>query len=60
MIPGSKIPGEQYEPLARQIMAAFPGQLWIGLTEGWFVDMPNPLEISEAINSCLEEARHWF
>ena len=58
MIPGSKIPGEKYIPLADKIQALFPGKLWIGVTKGWFVDMPNPLEISAAINGCLEQARY--
>jgi hypothetical protein len=57
MIPGSSIPGEKYKPLASQIQKFFPGRLWIGVTEGWIVDMPNPLEISTAINGCLEQAK---
>ena len=58
MIPGARIPGEKYKPLADKIQAAFPGRLWIGVTEGWLLDMPNPLEVEAAINACLEAARY--
>ena len=57
---GSKIPGHSYRPLAEKIQALFPGSLWIGITDGFLVDMPNPVEISSAINGCLEDARLSF
>ena len=34
----------------------FPGNVWIGLTEGWFGNFPNPLEIDGAIKDCLNIA----
>ena len=34
----------------------FPGNVWVGLTEGWFGNFPNPLEIDGAIKDCMGKA----
>ena len=34
----------------------FPGKLWVGLTEEWMGDMPNPIQIANAINDCFDDA----
>ena len=55
-VPGAQIKGEAYGPLSRRIQENFPGNLWIGLTEGWFGNMPNPLEVDGAIKDCFSKA----
>jgi len=55
-IPGAQIRGEMYGLLAQELQAQFPGKLWIGLTEDWWVTMPNPIQIGPAINACFDEA----
>jgi len=55
-IPGAQIRGEMYGPLAQELQSQFPGKLWIGLTEDWWVTMPNPIQIGPAINACFDEA----
>merc|ERR1712170_278765 len=35
----------------------FPGKLWVGLTEGWFGDFPNPLEVDGGIRDCIKKAQ---
>jgi len=56
-VPGAGIPGEAYGPLSAKIQELFPGKLWYGLTEAWRGDFPNPIEIAEAINDCIDLAR---
>lgn len=56
MIPGAQIPGEGYRPLAQKIQSMFPGNMWLGLTDFFLADFPNPIEISSAINACFELA----
>ena len=56
-VPGAQIKGEAYGPLSKKIQASFPGKLWIGLTEGWFGNFPNPLEVDGAIRDCLSKAQ---
>jgi len=56
IIPGAQIAGEAYKPLAQKIQGMFPGDMWLGLTDFFLADFPNPIEISSAINSCLEQA----
>ena len=55
-IPGAQIRGEMYGPLAQELQAQFPGKLWVGLTEDWWVTMPNPIQIGPAIDACFNEA----
>ena len=55
-IPGAKIEGQAYKPLTETLQLEFPGKLWVGLTEEWLGDMPNPIQIGNAINNCFEEA----
>jgi hypothetical protein len=31
--------------------------MWLGLTDFFLADFPNPIEISSAIAACLEQAR---
>jgi hypothetical protein len=57
MIPGAQISGEAYKPLAVKIQSLFPGKMWLGLTDFFLADFPNPIEISSAIAACLEQAR---
>ena len=56
-IPGAQIKGEAYAPLALKLQSEFPGKLWIGLTEDWWVTMPNPIQIGPAIDACFTDAR---
>ena len=56
-IPGAQIKGEAYLPLSLVIQDLFPGNMWIGVTEGWFGNFPNPLEIEGAINDCFQKAQ---
>ena len=56
-VPGAQIGGQYYGPLMRKIQQQFPGKLWLGLTEGWFGNFPNPLEIDGAIKDCLNIAQ---
>ncbi len=56
-VPGAQIKGELYKPIAKRIQTMFPGNMWIGLTEGWFGNFPNPLEIDGAIKDCLSKAQ---
>jgi len=49
--------GEMYGPLSLKIQSMFPGKLWVGLTEGWFGDFPNPLEVDGGIKDCLKKAQ---
>ena len=55
-IPGAQIAGEYYGPLSLKIQSMFPGNVWVGLTEGWFGNFPNPLEIDGAIKDCMNKA----
>ena len=55
-IPGAQLLGETYAPLCTRIQELFPGKLWVGLTEEWTTDYPNPLEINEAVHQCLDDA----
>ena len=55
-VPGAKIEGQAYKPLTEKLQLEFPGKLWVGLTEEWLVDMPNPIQIANAINACFEDA----
>lgn len=55
-VPGAQIAGEYYGPLSLKIQSMFPGNVWVGLTEGWFGNFPNPLEIDGAIKDCLNKA----
>ena len=57
MIPGAQIAGEAYKPLALKIQSVFPGKLWLGLTDFFLADFPNPIEISSAITACFDQAR---
>ncbi len=43
-------------PLAEAIQARFPGRLWLGVTELWFNDYPNPVESELAVQQCLDDA----
>ena len=58
LIPGAQIPGESYAPLAQEIQAqlADKAQVWVGVTQSFLGNFPNPLEISGAINDCLSQA----
>ena len=56
-VPGAQIGGQYYGPLSRKIQSMFPGRMWVGLTEGWFGNFPNPLEIDGAIKDCLNSAQ---
>ena len=55
-VPGAKIEGQAYKPLTEKIQAEFPGKLWVGVTEEWLGDMPNPIQIANAINACFNDA----
>lgn len=55
-VPGAQIKGEAYGPLSFKIQSLFPGKMWVGLTEGWFGNFPNPLEVSGAIADCYSKA----
>ena len=57
-VPGAQIRGEAYGPLSKRIQELFPGNVWIGLTEGWFNNFPNPLEIDSAIKDCYLKAEY--
>ena len=57
-VPGAKILGEAYKPLTTTLQTFFPGKLWVGLTEDWSADMPNPLQIGHAIDACFEDAKY--
>ena len=57
MIPGAQIAGEAYKPLALKIQSVFPRKLWLGLTDFFLADFPNPIEISSAITACFDQAR---
>ena len=54
---GAQISGEAYKPLALKIQALFPGKMWLGLTDFFLADFPNPIEISSAIGACMDQAR---
>jgi len=58
MIPGANYAGELYIPLAQRIQEVMPSsaRVWFGITEGWLIDTPNPLEIAGAINDCKSQA----
>ena len=56
MIPGAQIAGEAYKPLALKIQSLFPGKVWLGLTDFFLADFPNPIEISSAISACFDQA----
>ena len=56
-IPGAQISGELYAPLAEKLQSEFPGKLWVGLTENWWVNMPNPIQIGPMIEACFVQAR---
>jgi hypothetical protein len=32
-------------------------QMWLGLTDFFLADFPNPIEISSAISACYDQAR---
>ena len=55
-IPGAKIPGSAYLPLLDAVQEHYPGSLWVGATDGWLAEMPNPVEIGQQINKCLTKA----
>jgi len=56
MIPGANYPGELYIPLGEAIQMALPhAKLWVGITEGWLIDTPNPIEIAGAISDCKQK-----
>ena len=57
-VPGAKIEGQAYKPLTATLQNAFPGKLWVGLTEDWSGDMPNPIQIGHAIDACFEDAEY--
>ena len=57
-VPGAKIEGQAYKPLTTALQNAFPGKLWVGLTEDWSGDMPNPIQIGHAIDACFEDAEY--
>ena len=46
-----------YGPLSLKIQSMFPGKLWVGLTENWWVNMPNPIQIGPMIEACFVQAR---
>ena len=46
-----------YGPLSLKIQSMFPGKMWVGLTEGWFGDFPNPLEVDGGIKDCFKKAQ---
>jgi len=57
IIPGAQIPGDRYQALGQEIQRQLPGaRVWLGLTTGWLGNFPNPLEISGALDDCLELA----
>jgi len=56
-VPGAQIKGEMYGPLSLKIQSMFPGKLWVGLTEGWFGNFPNPLEVDGGIRDCFSKAQ---
>merc|ERR1711935_195853 len=56
MIPGAQIEGKRYEDLGRAIQEQMPGaRLWLGITKGWLGNFPNPIEISGAVDDCLQQ-----
>ena len=57
-VPGAKIMGQAYKPLTTTFQTFFPGKLWVGLTEDWSGDMPNPLQIGTAIDACFDDAKY--
>ena len=57
MIPGAQLAGDAYMPLAVKVQSMFPGKMWLGLTDFFLADFPNPIEISSAISACLDQAR---
>ena len=57
-VPGAKISGQAYKPLTTTLQKNFPGKLWVGLTEDWSADMPNPIQIGHAIDACFEDAKY--
>merc|ERR1712051_368355 len=54
---GAQIKGEMYGPLSLKIQSMFPGKLWVGLTEGWFGNFSNPLEVDGGIRDCFSKAQ---
>ncbi|XP_078596658.1 uncharacterized protein LOC144873281 [Branchiostoma floridae x Branchiostoma japonicum] len=54
IVPGAYIKGTAYQPLAQTIQDLSPHKLWVGLTDGYVTDLPNPLELSSAIQSCKQ------
>ena len=56
-VPGAQIKGEMYGPLSLKIQSMFPGKLWVGLTEGWFGNFPNHLEVDGGIRDCFSKAQ---
>ena len=57
-IPGAKIECKAYGPLAKRIQLEFPGKLWVALTEDWWFNFPNPIQIGPDINACFAFARY--
>lgn len=56
-IPGAQLPGERYIPLVETAQAMLSGgRMWGGVTEGWLGDFPNPIEISGAVQACVDAA----
>jgi len=55
-IPGAKLAGSSYIPLLEKVQEHYPGPLWVGATENWLNDMPNPIEIGGQISACMEAA----
>ena len=54
-VPGGTIPGEAYGPQLRAILEAYDGSAWGGLTIGWKDELPNPLDMGDAIQACLDK-----
>ena len=54
--PGAGIPGMEYASLAGKIQDLFPGELWVGLIHSYAGDLPNNVEIANALKECSEAA----
>ena len=56
LIPAARFKGNAYRPITKKIQELSPGNVWIGLTQGWFGDFPDPLEIDGVIKDCIYKA----